>query len=245
MKWGEFMYDTRYLTNFQNQMNNNIGYLNDQNMDNPNKCRCVKSYFRILNAITGAPALDVYANEMLIASNLKYGDFSRYMQFMPGNYTLSVYISGMQKSAIFETNITIDRNLAYTGVLSGKINDVPNLSIYMIPEAKETHNMNNMAAVRIIHMSPDAPPMNLVSDDETILFSGVGYGDTTENVALPSGRYILHLRETESGGNILTVPTIDFAPGMYYTLFVIGEYDDSPRILMLVPEDGLNYLDLC
>nr|WP_312578688.1 DUF4397 domain-containing protein [Sedimentibacter sp.] len=239
------MYDTRYLTNFQNQMYNNIGYLNSQNMDNQNKCRCVKSYFRILNAITGSPALDVYANEMLIASNLKYGDFSRYMQFMPGNYTLSVYISGRQNSAIFETNITIDRNLAYTGILTGEIADVPNLSVYMIPEAKETYNMNNMAAVKIIHMSPDAPSMDLISDDGTILFSSVEYGDTTDNIALPAGRYILHLRETKSGENILTVPTIDFAPRMYYTLFVIGEYGNSPKILMLVPEDGLNYLDLC
>lgn len=239
------MYDAGYLNNTQNQIYNNIKYLNSQNMDNNNKCRCTKSYFRILNAILGAPALDVYANEMLIASNIKYGEFSRYMQLMPDNYTLSVYISGGQKSAIFETNITIDRNLAYTGVLSGEISDVPNLCIYMIPEAKEAYNMNNMAAVKIIHMSQDAPTMNLVSDDGTILFSDVKYGDATENIALPSGRYILHLTETDSNKNILTVPTIDFAPGMYYTLFVIGEYGNSPKILMLVPEDGLNYLDLC
>jgi hypothetical protein len=245
MKWGEFMYDARYMNYIQNQIHNNFGFLNSQTMDDNNKCRCVKSYFRILNAILGVPALDVYANEMLIASNVKYGDFSRYMQFMPGNYTVSIYPSGVDKSAIFETIITIDRNLAYTGVLSGEMSDLPNLSIYMMPDAKETHNMNNMAAVKIIHMSQDAPSMDLVSNDGTILFSDVEYGDATQNIALPSGRYILHLKETETGENILTVPTIDFAPSMYYTLFVIGEYGNSPKILLLVPEDGLNYLDLC
>lgn len=238
------MYDARYLNN-QNQIYDYSRFLNSQSIDSNSKCRCVKSYFRILNAISGAPALDVYVNEMLIASNLKHGDFSRYMQFMPGNYIVSAVPSGGKEGAIFETNITIDRNLAYTGVLSGEMSDIPNLSIYMIPEHKEPYNMNNMAAVKIINAGSDSPPLDLITDDGTILFSGVKYGDATENVALPTGRYILHLKETNSDKNILTVPTIDFVPNMYYTLFVIGKYGESPRIIMLVPEDGLNYLELC
>jgi uncharacterized protein DUF4397 len=245
MKWGEFMYDARYLNNNHYQIYDNFGFSNSQSMNNNSECRCVKSYFRILNAISGAPALDVYVNEMLIASNLKHGDFSRYMQFMPGNYIVSAVPSGGKEAAIFETNITIDRNLAYTGVLSGEMLDIPNLSIHMIPEHKEPYNMNNMAAVKIIHVGLDAPPIDLITDDGTILFSGVKYGETTENIALPSGRYILHLKETNSDKNILTIPTIDFAPKMYYTVFVIGKYGESPRIIMLVPEDGLNYLELC
>ncbi|MBP1927110.1 hypothetical protein J2Z76_002983 [Sedimentibacter acidaminivorans] len=239
------MYDARYLNNNHYQIYDNFGFSNSQSMNNNSECRCVKSYFRILNAISGAPALDVYVNEMLIASNLKHGDFSRYMQFMPGNYIVSAVPSGGKEAAIFETNITIDRNLAYTGVLSGEMLDIPNLSIHMIPEHKEPYNMNNMAAVKIIHVGLDAPPIDLITDDGTILFSGVKYGETTENIALPSGRYILHLKETNSDKNILTIPTIDFAPKMYYTVFVIGKYGESPRIIMLVPEDGLNYLELC
>lgn len=247
------MYDEGYLNsneNYENQIynNNNNGYFNyqDTNMNNNlNSCYCYKSYFRILNAIADAPALDVYANEMLIASNLKYGEFSRYMKFMPGNYTVTVYPSGNQTRAIIETNITIDRNLAYTGALSGELSDVANLSIYMIPEAKETNDMGRMAAVKFIDLSPVGPPLTLMSDDGTILFSGIEYGDVTNNVALPAGTYTLHIRAIDSDRNILTAPNIDFAPRMYYTLFIIGKYGVTPKIEMLIPEDGLNYLDLC
>jgi len=246
------MYDEGYLNyneNYKDQIyNNNNGYFNyqDTNMNtNLNSCYCHKSYFRILNAITDAPSLDVYANEMLIASNLKYGEFSRYMKFMPGNYTVTVYPSGNQTSAIIETNITIDRNLAYTGALTGDLMDTVNLSIYMIPEVKETNNMERMAAVKFIDLSPAGPPLELIADDGPILFSDIEYGDVTENVAMPAGTYTLHLRASDSDINILTAPNIDFAPRMYYTLFVIGKYKVTPKIELLIPEDGLNYLDLC
>jgi len=227
MERGEFMFDL-------NNLNNNM-----------NKCFCVKSYFRLLNAVAGSSAIDVYVNEMLISSNLKNSEFSRYVKLMPGNYKVVVYPSGNQKDSIFETDIIIGKNLAYTGAISGEINDIPNLSIFMIPDAKENQTMNSMSAVKIVNLIPDSVPLDLVAEDGTILFSEIEFGETTSNVALPSGAYTLHLRAKGDNKNILTVPIIDFAPRMYYTLFIIGEYGLKPKIEIIIPEDGLNYLDLC
>ena len=218
--------------------------LNNLN-NNMNKCFCVKSYFRLLNAVAGSSAIDVYVNEMLISSNLKNSEFSRYVKLMPGNYKVVVYPSGNQKDSIFETDIIIGKNLAYTGAISGEINDIPNLSIFMIPDAKENQTMNSMSAVKIVNLIPDSVPLDLVAEDGTILFSEIEFGETTSNVALPSGAYTLHLRAKGDNKNILTVPIIDFAPRMYYTLFIIGEYGLKPKIEIIIPEDGLNYLDLC
>ena len=218
--------------------------LNNLN-NNMNKCFCVKSYFRLLNAVARSPAIDVYVNEMLISSNLKNSEFSRYVKLMPGNYKVVVYPSGNQKDSIFETDIIIGKNLAYTGAISGEINDIPNLSIFMIPDAKENQTMNSMSAVKIVNLIPDSVPLDLVAEDGTILFSEIEFGETTSNVALPSGAYTLHLRAKGDNKNILTVPIIDFAPRMYYTLFIIGEYGLKPKIEIIIPEDGLNYLDLC
>lgn len=242
------MYDVRNQNNYENKLYNSNVYLNNQNSNmngDFNNKYCYKSYFRILNAIVNTLALDVYVNEMLIACNLKYGDFSRYIQLMPGNYSVRVYPSGGQNKAILETNITIDRNLAYTGALEGEMTNPSSLSVYMIPEAKESNFMGRMAAIKLINLTSDGTSLDLISGDETVLFSGVEYGDTTENVALPPGTYTLYLRETGSDKNILTVPSIDFAPKMYYSLFVIGRSGVNPKIEMLIPEDGLNYLDIC
>lgn len=219
-------------------------FLNNIN-GNMQSCACTKSYFRVLNAITGSPPVDVYVNEMMLSSNLKYGEFSRYMKFMPGNYKLVVYRSGSKNEPVLETDIIIDANLAYTGALTGDMEDLSNLSIYMMPDEKENISMDRMAAVKVINLIPNSVPLDLVTGDDTILFSGIEYGDITSNVALPSGTYTLHLRAKGNDKNILTVPSIDIAPKMYYTLFLIGKYGDIPKIELLIPEDGINYLDLC
>ena len=240
MKRGEFMYYNQNLPYniFLNNINGNI--------NNMYSCACTKSYFRVLNAVEGYPAVDVYVNEMLLSSNLKYSEFSRYMKFMPGSYKLTVYPSGSKKEPILETSIKIGENLAYTGVLSGNIKDLSDLSIYMMPDKKEKQAMDNMSAVKVINLINNSVPLELLTGDGTILFSDLEYADITNNVALPSGTYTLHLRPKGSDKNILIVPSVDFAPRMYYTLYLIGEYgEDKIKIEMLIPEDGINYLDLC
>ncbi len=237
MKRGEFMYYNQNLPYniFPNSINGNM-----------NSCACTKSYFRVLNAVEGSPAVDVYVNEMLLSSNLKYSEFSRYMKFMPGSYKLTVYPSGSKKEPILQTDIKIAENLAYTGAISGSIKNLPELSIYMMPDEKENNAMNKMSAVKVINLINDSVPLELVTGDGTVLFSDLEYADITNNVALPSGTYTLHLRPKGSNKNILTVPSVDFAPRMYYTLYLIGEYSkDKPKIELLIPEDGINYLDLC
>lgn len=227
---------------------NNTYSLNQRDyMGGYSGCFCLKSYFRILNAVSGSQPLDVYLNEMILASNLKYGEFSRYIKVMPGNYKITVYISGRNKDPIFEASISIGKNLAYTGALTGRADDPSELGILMIPDAKENQIMNNMSAVKVVNLIPGSIPTNLVTDDGAILFSGMGYGDITGNVALPAGRYTLYLRAGSDEKNILTAPNVDFAPKMFYTLYLTGELDgqSSPRVEMLIPEDGVNYLDLC
>lgn len=226
MKRGDFM------------LSNNMvyGYMNP--------CLCSKSYFRVLNAVKNSPPLDVYINEILLSFNLRYGEFSKYMKFMPGIYKFKIYLSGNQEEPIFETDIEIGPNKAYNGAIAGDINDISNMCIYVISDAKEGVDMKNMTSMKIVNLIPDSNPLELVVSDETILYNNLRYGDVPNNVVLPSGRYDLYVQEDEDN-IILKANNIDLAPKMYYTLFLIGEYGKKPRIELIIPQDGLNYLDLC
>ena len=219
--------------------NNNLMY------GNMNKCFCTKSYFRVLNAVKNSPALDVYVNEILLTSNLRYGEFSKYMKFMPGSYKMTIYASGNREEPIFETDIKIGKNFAYNGAIAGEINDISNMCIYVIPDAKEGVNMNRMASIKIVNLIPNSVPLDLVTSDGTILYSNLNYGDISGNLVLPSGMYDLYIKENNDDNTILEASNVDFAPKMYYTLFLMGEYGESPKIELLIPQDGLNYLDLC
>lgn len=207
-------------------------------------CYCNKSYFRVLNTFTDTP-LDVQINEILMAENLKNGGFTRYVQFSPGTYRIIIHESGDEGKLIFETNVNIDRNLVYTGVIARDEEDPTDISILVIPEAKENSIPGRMSAVRFANMALDAPDLDLETSDGTVLFSRINYGDVSNNVAVPSGTYTLQLRTRDGKNDVLKVQNVDFAPKMHYTLFIAGKGDNNSDIQIIIPEDGVNYLEIC
>lgn len=226
-----------YYTNPQwnNYLNNNAVY------GLMSSCYCKKSFFRVLNSY--ADKLDVQVNEIVMAENLNKGEFTRYVKFEPGTYQVKIYES-KPKKLIFESTIDIGQNLAYTGAIAEDDKDKTDISLLVIPEAKENANTEKMTGIRLINLAIDAPDLELAASDGTILFSGLGSGDVSNNVAIPSGRYTLNLREKESKLTVETM-SIDFAPRMHYTLFISGKYDEKPDVKVIIPEDGVNYLELC
>ena len=206
-------------------------------------CSCRKSYFRILNAYADKP-IDVQVNEILMAENINIGGLTRYVQFAPGTYRVKIYESNDERRIIFETDLNIDRNLAYTGVIAKDDDDPTDISILMVPEEKEIAIKGKMSSVRLTNIAINAPELELVTSDGTVLFSGINYGDASGNVALPSGVYTLYLRNKDDKNNMFKLPYVDFAPRMHYTLFIAEKGEDSD-IQLLIPEDGVNYLDIC
>lgn len=206
-------------------------------------CNCKKSYLRVLNTYPDVN-LDIQINEIVMAENLKTGEYTKYAQFAPGTYQVKIYESGEPKKLIFESIIAIDRNLSYTGVIAEDDADPTDISVLMIPEAKENAITGKMSAIRLTNLASDSPDLELATSDGTVLFAGINYGSVSNNVAIPSGRYALTLRE-KSNKNAVKTFNIDFAPRMHYTLFVTGKCGKDPDVKIIIPEDGVNYLELC
>jgi hypothetical protein len=248
MKRGEFMNDVmRQFYNYSNPYNQYFtnsqwnNYLDNENaVHGLSNCFCKKSFLRVLN--TYDDTLDVQINDIIMAENLKAGDFTRYVKFEPGTYHMKIYVSEPKK-LVFESTIDIDQNLAYTGAISQDDADKTDISVLIIPEAREYANKGKMTGIRLINLAADTPDLELAVTDGAVIFSGINYGDVSNNVAVPSGLYKLSLREKESKKEVKTM-NIDFAPSMHYTLFVAGEYDNND-IKIIIPEDGVNYLELC
>ncbi len=245
MKRGEFMSSI----NENNRMdyskypyfNGYLDYYNNVAMQGG--CRCKKSYFRILNAYADKP-IDIQVNEILMAEDLKIGGLTKYVKFEPGTYHVKIYDALDSKNLIFETNLKMGRNLAYTGVVTRDDDDPEDISILMVPEEKENSIKGKMSSVRLTNIALNAPEMELVAQDGTVLFSHVDYGDASGNIAIPSGIYTLYLRNINTKNNVLKLPYVDFAPRMHYNLF-IAEKEESKDIQLIIPEDGVNYLELC
>lgn len=204
-------------------------------------CRCKKSYFRVLNGYGDKP-IDVQVNEILMAENLSIGGLTRYVQFSPGTYRVKIYESEGDKELVFETNIDIDRNLAYTAVIAKDDENKDDISILVVPEEKENAIKGKMSSLRLTNIAMNAPDMDVVTSDGTVLFSGINYANASGNIAVPSGHYNLYLRDSRNKNNLLKIPNVDFAPRMHYTMFIAEKNDE---LQLMIPENGVNYLDIC
>jgi len=229
---GEFMFDIkRYYNTYPY-----AGYMGYYAM--MASCFCKKSYVRVLNTVN--QPLDIQVNDILMAENLKIGEFTKYVKFPPNSY--HVLIHSPNGNLLFESDIDIDYNLAYTAVVSADEENKKDICILMVPEQK-AHNMtSNMSALRLANLCIDEPEVVMSASDGTILFSDIKYGKVSCNVAIPSGRYTLQLKKPD--GTEILDHWIDAAPYMHYTLFIVGMKNDG-SIKIIVPEDGVNYLDLC
>ena len=208
------------------------------------RCFCNKSFFRLLNTYADCP-VDVHINEIVMGENIKTGDFTRYAQFNPGTYSIRIYKNNNQnKRLIFESEINIDKNLAYTGVIAADVNDKTDMNLLVIPEAKENYVKGESSSVKLVNLLMDVPQTELQSSDGVVWFSGINYGDVSNNVAIPSGKYNLELKNKADKKNVARIMNFNIAPKTHYTIYLIGNAG-KPDIRIIVPDEGVNYLGLC
>ncbi len=236
-------YDPYYTYPQWNQKNGYFDYGNPVYGQATGSCYCKKSYLRILNTYEDAD-FNVQINEIVMAENLKTGQYTRYAQFSPGTYRVKICGSAEPEKLIFESVIAVDRNLTYTGVIAADDEDSADICILMIPEAKENAIAGRMSALRFTNIVYGTPDLEIVASDGTVLLSSLGFGGVSCNLAIPSGRYDLTLREKRSKNDVKAFKA-DFAPRMHYTLFVTGKYGKESDVKIIIPEDGVNYLELC
>jgi hypothetical protein len=86
------------------------------------------------------------------------------------------------------------------------------------------------ASVRLAHVSPDAPPVDVtIEDTNTTLFDNVTYGNATEYAAVPGGEYTLEIRPAtaNNSGPVVATVDIDLENGTTYTVFAAGYLDPA------------------
>jgi hypothetical protein len=91
------------------------------------------------------------------------------------------------------------------------------------------------ARVRVLHLSPDAPKVD-VYVDETKTLTGVPFKTATKHAQVPAGTHTVQLRAAGSaaGGGPLGTARVTAAPGAAYTLAAVGL---AAKLQVLVLED--------
>lgn len=195
-------------------------------------------YIRFFNASPAANDVDIYVNGRKVASNLSYQNFTEYMKVFPGYYRVAVFAAGTRTNPLTVTNINIAPNRIYTAAVIGMRGDI---SLELINDNRRSLD-GNMAYVRFVQLSPNAPRMDAYWDDSLIL-EDINYQEVSRYLAVTPGEHNLKLREYISGNVLLEDPSIQVEGGKAYTIYIVGDmYTDRRGLQVVIPLEGTTYL---
>jgi len=196
------------------------------------------SYIRLLHASPDAPSVDVLINNMPIALNLGYREFTEYMPFYPGRYNVKVFPSGNRINAVIDTEFNVAPDSIYTVAATGMLSDIGLLPIMDTRMVKQP----TMVGIKFGHLSPNAPRVDLKLSDGTVLFKNVGFNEVTKYITLPAGMYTLEIYVTGTNQRVLYVPNVNLLGNRFYSVYAIGLVGEMPPLQVLIPLDGNSYL---
>lgn len=190
----------------------------------------MNSRIRVLHAIPNAPAVDVYANDNIIIKNLPYKEVSSYIPVTSGNINIKVYPTGTTTNPVIDTNVYIPENSIYT---IAAIGELPDVSLYPVQEPSSA-NKSGLSCVRFIHLSPNAPAVDIKLPDGTIIFSNVPFKSIANYNCVPSGTYTFRVNPAGTNNTVLTIPDVKLNPNTFYTVYAVGLVGETPNLEALL-----------
>jgi hypothetical protein len=198
----------------------------------------VPSRYRLLHASPDAPPVDIYINGKLVAQNLKYANFTNYLQAPGGIYEVKVFPTGKKDSPVINTRLQLIPGSIYTIAAVGNLRDVSLLPI-LEPLPGPTPGY---AMIRFSHLSPGTPAVDITLPDGRKLFQDVEFKETTGYIPVPPGNYTIQARPTGTDKVALIVPSINLQGNKIYTIYAVGLLNGKPPLQVLIPLDGSTYL---
>lgn len=160
---------------------------------------------RVLHASPDAPAVDVYVDGALAVENLTYENVTEYTTLEAGEHEVEVTVAGEENETVLSENVTLDPG-NYTAYAAGEVDENATQPLQLGLLADGDTGPEGEGLVRLVHLSPDAPMVDVVVADVDIpLAENVSFGNATAYVNLPPGEYTFEIRDSENGTVVDTV----------------------------------------
>ena len=175
------------------------------------------SYLRIYHASPDAPGVDLLVDNTVAGTNLTFPNNTGYLTVPSGTRNVKVNVTGTMTTVI-EANVPFMQARNYSVFA---VNSVSNIEPLLI-EDDLTAPAQGKAHVRFIHLSPDAPAVDITLTDGTVVFGNRAFKDFTAFTPLDAGTYDLQVRVAGTSTVALNLPGITVESGKIYTVFARG-----------------------
>ncbi len=184
-----------------------------KNDDTPLQARVL-----VTHASPDAPGVDLLVDDTKVnTAALTFPNNTGYLAVNAGTRNIKVNAAGTSTSVI-NANVTFDANKSYSVFACNRLSAID----AVVTEDNLTAPATGKAHIRVIHLSPDAPAVNIgVAGSTANIFTNIAFKGVTAFTPVDAGAYNLQVKVASSGAVALTVPAT-LEAGKIYTVFARG-----------------------
>ncbi len=197
---------------------------------------------RVAHLSPDAPNVDVYIDGDAVLEDVPYLDVSDSLDLESGSYDVMITAAGDMDTVVYDEELEIGDG-DYTIAALGEL-DEQNQPFEPAVLEDDLSDPGEMARVRLVHASPDAPAVDVtVGDGEVVLVEDAAFGDAAA-VEVEPDDYTLEVRPAteDNDGDIVAEFPVSPDAGTIYSAFAVGYLDpeaapddvDAPFDLELV-----------
>lgn len=172
----------------------------------------------VTHASPDAPGVDVLVDNVIAVTNLIFpNSIPSYATLNSGTRNIKINVTGTSTTALeANLNLTADKNYSVFAV-----NSVTAIEAVVL-EDDLTAPASGKAHVRFIHLSPDAPAVDITLTDGTVVFGDYTFKEASAFTPLNAATYNLQVRLAGTSTVVLELPNIALTAGKIYTVFAKG-----------------------
>lgn len=172
----------------------------------------------VVHASPDAPGVDLLLDGIVVNSQaLLFPDNTGYLSAGAGTRSIKVNASGTSTTVI-DATLTLDANAAYSIYAADVLSNITPVVL----EDDLSAPASGKAHVRFIHLSPDAPAVDITLTDGTVVFGDIEFKESTAFTPLDAASYDLQVRLAGTTSIVLDLPGIILEDGKIYTVFAKG-----------------------
>jgi hypothetical protein len=186
----------------------------------------------VIHASPDAPNVDVYLDGQQALAGLAFGATSGWVAIPAGEHQVQVTAMGADlATAVIDANVTLEAGAAYHVAATGLLADITP----QVYQANLSELEVDMARIRVLHTSPDAPAVDIAVKGGDVLIDNLAFPDASEYLTVPAGVYDLEVRPTGTADVALNLPGVTLEAGMAYDVFATGLVADGTLNVLVVP----------
>jgi hypothetical protein len=170
-----------------------------------------------VHASPDAPAVDLLVDNAVVSTGLSFPNNTGYLGLAAGTHNFKVNVTGTSTTVI-NANVTVAAGANYSVFACDSVAQIDALVLtddLTAPAAGKAH-------VRFVHLSPDAPAVDIAVAGGPVILPNVAFKGHTAFLPVDAGTYNLEVRLAGTSTVALAVNGVTVQAGKIYTVFARG-----------------------